>query len=161
MTERRHQYAVTTTWTGNRGEGTSTYRAYSRDHEIKGDGKLTILGSSDPAFLGDSARFNPEEMLLASLSACHMLWYLHLCTDRKILVASYEDQAEGVMQENTDGSGQFAHVTLKPTIVIDSADKIETAHELHKAAHNRCFIARSVNFPVNCMPSISSDGNRA
>lgn len=157
MAERTHQYAVTTIWTGNRGKGTSNYRAYSRDHEISGDGKQTILGSSDPAFLGDPARHNPEEMLLASLSACHMLWYLHLCTDQKISVVSYEDHAEGVMQENADGSGQFAHVTLNPTIIVADTSDIEAARELHANAHNKCFIARSVNFPVHCRPTILSN----
>lgn len=157
MPQRTHQYLITTAWTGNRGEGTSSYRAYSRDHEITGDDKPSILGSSDPSFLGDRTRYNPEEMLVASLSACHMLWYLHLCTDQKILVVSYKDKAEGVMQENKDGSGHFAQVILKPTIIITDARHIDAARDLHELAHDKCFIARSVNFPVLCNPTIEID----
>src|ERR1700675_4098779 len=102
---RQHAYAVTVTWTGNTGSGTTGYRSYERRHDISAAGKTTIAGSSDPSFRGDPARWNPEDLLVASLSACHMLWYLHLCSDAKIIVTAYADQPEGLMEELPDGSG--------------------------------------------------------
>src|SRR5687767_11345840 len=107
MASREHRYAVTVEWTGNLGSGTSAYRAYARDHEIRASGKPAIPGSSDPAFRGDPARWNPEELLVGALAACHKLWYLHLCAEAGIVVTSYVDRAEGVMVEEADGSGRF------------------------------------------------------
>ena len=151
---RRHSYAVTVTWTGNTGSGTTGYRDYQRSHDISTAGKPTITGSSDPAFRGDRSRWNPEELLVASLSACHQLWYLHLCADAGVAVNAYADEAVGVMEESSDGSGQFVEVTLRPRVSIaPGCDKAE-AHSLHHAAHAKCFIARSVNFPVTCEPII-------
>ena len=151
---RRHSYAVTVTWTGNTGTGTTGYRDYQRSHDISAAGKPTISGSSDPGFRGDRGRWNPEELLVASLSACHQLWYLHLCADAGVAVNAYADEAVGVMEESSDGSGQFVEVTLRPRVSIaPSCDKAE-AHSLHHAAHGKCFIARSVNFPVTCEPII-------
>lgn len=119
MSNRTHHYDVTIRWTGNTGSGTSGYRNYTRDHEIaSGPGEPPILGSSDAAFRGDSTRWNPEELLVASLSACHKLWYLHLCAEAGVIVTQYFDQAEGVMEESTDGSGKFRKVTLGPNVVI-------------------------------------------
>src|SRR5579872_5252136 len=149
MAEREHQYRVTTTWTGNLGTGTSDYRAYSRNHEIKILGKSAPLpGSSDAAFRGDPARYTPEELLVASLSACHMLWFLHLCADAGIAVIEYEDAASGAMSENGDGSGEFTRVILRPRSAITDSARIADAISLHTLAHQLCFIARSVNFPV-------------
>ncbi len=149
MAEREHQYRVTTTWTGNLGPGTSDYRAYSRNHEIKILGKRTPLeASSDQAFRGDPARYTPEELLVASLSSCHMLWYLHLCADARIVVIEYEDAATGSMAEHPDGSGEFTSVILRPRAVITDPTRIPDATSLHHRAHDLCFIARSVNFPV-------------
>src|SRR5437763_14510117 len=148
-----HRYRVVTTWTGNRGTGTSDYRSCSRDHEINGPKKaMTIYGSSDPKFRGDAARYNPEEMLVASLSACHMLWALHLCAEAGITVMEYVDEAEGTMVENADGSGDFTEVVLRPQMKILEADRQETAIALHARAHSLCFIARSVKFPVRHEP---------
>jgi organic hydroperoxide reductase OsmC/OhrA len=145
----QHRYRVTTNWTGNLGTGTSDYRMYSRDHEIGGPTKSArILGSSDPHFRGDEARYNPEETLVASLSACHMLWLLHLCADAGITVTDYLDEAEGSMAEDADGSGQFTQVILRPQMTILEGDRQNEAHALHDKAHAMCFIARSVNFPV-------------
>src|ERR1700735_5211938 len=110
---RLHSYAVTVTWTGNTGTGTSGYREYKRSHEISASGKSTIAGSSDPAFRGEPTRWNPEELLVASLSACHQLWYLHLCAEAGIVVQAYRDDAVGVMAEQADGAGQFESVTLR------------------------------------------------
>jgi organic hydroperoxide reductase OsmC/OhrA len=150
-----HHYRITTTWTGNLGTGTSDYRAYSRDHEITIAGKnAPLAGSSDAAFRGDPARYTPEELLVASLSACHMLWFLHLCADAGIVVIDYEDAASGAMSENADGSGEFTRVVLRPRAVITDAARIADAIALHPRAHELCFIARSVNFPVEHEPVI-------
>jgi organic hydroperoxide reductase OsmC/OhrA len=150
-----HVYHMKTTWTGNKGTGTSDYRAYSRDHVVVGPEKsAAILGSSDPHFRGDATRYNPEELLVASLSACHMLWVLHLCADAGITIVEYLDDAEGSMVENRDGSGQFIQVVLRPKIKIREADKLEKALVLHKKAHAMCFIARSVNFDVRHEPQV-------
>lgn len=147
-----HAYSVTVTWTGNSGTGTSGYRAYERAHEIEILGKPVILGSADPAFRGDPARYNPEEMLVASLSTCHMLWYLHLCSADGIVVLAYQDVAEGVMIEDGDSGGRFKEVVLQPEITLAPGSDQHSAAALHDMAHARCFIANSVNFPVRCEP---------
>ncbi|MCK0715932.1 OsmC family protein [Chromohalobacter sarecensis] len=149
-----HDYSATVVWTGNSGEGTKNYRAFSGDHEITCGSKPTIFGSSDPEFLGDSSRYNPEELLLSSLSACHMLWYLHLCANAGVTVSEYVDNAIGRMIETTNGSGYFESVTLKPSIQIGKTDDHELAKALHDKAHSFCFIANSVNFEVGCEPEI-------
>lgn len=149
-----HTYQLTVTWTGNLGEGTKGYRAYSRDHMIQASGKPIILGSADPAFRGDAERYNPEEQLVAAVSTCHMLWYLHLCSDAKITVVSYQDDAWGEMEETANGGGRFKTVLLKPKILILEAEQMEKAYQLHEKAHQLCFIANSVNFPVRHEPSI-------
>ena len=151
---KHHRFESTVRWTGNKGTGTSSYRAYSRDHEIRGPGKPAIPASSDPAFHGDASRYNPEELLVASLSACHMLWYLHLCAVNKVIVLEYEDQAGGVMEETDGGGGRFLEVTLRPHITVTAESDLETAKRLHHDAHEKCFIANSVNFPVGCEPVI-------
>ena len=145
---KEHTYNVTLTWTGDQGEGTSDYKAYTRDYDIACEGKPVLKGSADPNYFGDSARHNPEDMLVASLSACHMLWYLHLCAVSKVVVTAYEDHAEGVMAVNPDGSGQFTSVTLKPRITITAESDAVTAEALHQKANAMCFVAKSVNFPV-------------
>lgn len=150
---RRHSYRLTVTWTGDLGEGTSTYRAYSRDHEVTSPSKLAILGSSDPAYRGDPHRWNPEELLVAALSQCHMLWYLHLCAEAGITVVGYEDAPEGVMEEAADGSGQFVDATLRPMVTLLDGGRAVEAQALHPRAHELCFIARSVSFPVRCEPA--------
>lgn len=156
--KKHHHYESTVRWTGNKGTGTSAYRAYSRDHEIRGPGKPLIPGSSDPAFLGDASRYNPEELLVVSLSTCHMLWYLHLCAVNKVVVLEYEDHAEGTMEETADGGGRFLEVTLRPSVTVTSESDLETAKRLHHDAHEKCYIANSVNFPVGCEPVIRRVG---
>jgi organic hydroperoxide reductase OsmC/OhrA len=150
---KNHQYKATITWTGNLGQGTSTYRAYQRSHTINVEGKPEILGSSDPAFRGDPARYNPEELLLASVSTCHMLSYLHLCAVAGVVVVNYVDAATGVMEESSDGSGRFTEVTLYPTVMVINTSMIDKANELHHAANKLCFIANSCNFPILHQPS--------
>jgi organic hydroperoxide reductase OsmC/OhrA len=144
-----HQYNIRIKWSGNKGCGTSSYKAYERDFDLSAQNKEQIIhGSSDPAFLGDPKRYNPEEMLVASISSCHMLWYLHLCASQKIVVTAYIDHAEGFMQEHEDGSGSFSKVILKPKItLLKLADQIE-ADKLHKKANQMCFIANSCNFSI-------------
>jgi organic hydroperoxide reductase OsmC/OhrA len=155
--EHEYHYSIDTTWTGNSGSGTKDYRAYTRDHEICAEGKIApVPGSSDKAFLGDPARYNPEELLVASLSACHMLWFLHLCAEAGIVVTDYRDSATGTMAQHTDGSGEFTRVTLHPHVVITSPDRIAEVAELHAKAHHLCFIARSVNFLVEHEPVVKS-----
>jgi organic hydroperoxide reductase OsmC/OhrA len=148
-----HSYTVDVRWTGNLGQGTSGYRAYARAHEVSARGKPVIPGSSDPAFRGDPARYNPEELLVASLSACHMLWYLHLCADAGIVVMGYVDHASGTMAE-TSGGGRFTEVVLRPAVSIRRGGDAGLAVKLHEQAHDRCFIARSVNFPIRCEPQV-------
>ncbi len=143
-----HYYSLTVNWTGNKGEGTNGYKSYERSHEIVVEGKERIKGSSDPAFLGDSAKHNPEDLLLASISSCHMLWYLHLCSDAGIVVTNYIDNAKGIMEETSDGGGKFTSVTLYPTITLKNIEQLEKANELHNKANELCFIANSLNFIV-------------
>jgi len=150
MSQGQHRYTTRVEWTGNRGEGTSGYRSYERAHEISAPGKPMIPGSSDPAFRGDRSRYNPEELLVSSLSACHMLWYLHLCADAGIVVTSYVDEAAGTMVEAEETGGRFTEVVLRPTVTLRSDADVEQATQLHDRAHHLCFIANSVNFPVRC-----------
>ena len=148
-----HQYKATITWTGNQGSGTSGYRAYGRNHVINIGGKPEILGSSDPSFRGDATRYNPEEMLVASISTCHMLWYLHLCAEAGVIVVDYVDNATGIMAETADGGGYFSDVTLHPTVVVTDVAMVDKANEIHHKANKMCFIANSVNFPVHHQPT--------
>ena len=154
---KHHTYEVRIDWTGNDGEGTKTYRGYRRDHIITSEGKPQIQGSSDPRFRGDRARYNPEELLVASLSACHMLWYLHLCAASHVTVIDYRDAASGVLEEGDDGEGQFVRVVLKPTVKISAGDSRAQALDLHREAHRLCFIARSVRFAVDIVPGIMDE----
>ncbi len=152
---KQHHYEIQVAWTGNQGQGTKTYTSYKRDHAITAPGKLsTLLASSDPAFRGDRARYNPEELLVASLSSCHMLWYLHLCALNDIVVTDYQDDAKGVMSEKVDGSGEFVEVTLRPRVTVEADSDQAKALALHEEAHHYCFIANSVKFPVRNVAQI-------
>jgi organic hydroperoxide reductase OsmC/OhrA len=152
--ERVHHYRVKVEWTGNTGRGTLNYKAYERRHEISAHGKPAIPGSSDPAFRGNASCWNPEELLVASLSACHKLWYLHLCATAGVVVTSYVDSAEGEMEETVDGSGRFRRVVLRPVVTISPESDPAKALELHALAHAKCFIANSMNFPVEHEPAM-------
>lgn len=151
-----HHYQVTVRWTGNLGTGTADYRRYSRDHSVEADGPQPLAGSSDPTFRGDRSRWNPEQLLLAALSQCHMLSYLHVAVTQGIVVTDYVDQAEGTMRLNADGSGEFTSVTLRPQVTVQAESMLEAARSAHHDANRVCFIARSVNFPVLHEPSIST-----
>ena len=156
MAGREHHYHVTVAWTGNTGSGTAGYRGYERRHEIhvRGSAKPHIPGSSDPTFRGDAARWNPEELLVASLSACHELWYLHLCADAGVVVTAYVDHAEGTMVEDASGAGRFTRVVLRPIVTVAAGADVARARALHGDAHAMCYVARSVNFPVEHEPEI-------
>jgi len=146
---KKHNYAVRVDWTGNQGSGTLDYRSYNRDHRISVAGKYDgIDGSSDASFRGDGSKYNPEELFISSLSACHMLWYLHLCAVNKIVVLEYRDDATGVMEEVADGSGRFVEVTLHPIVKITDKALVAKAEALHKEAGKMCFIANSINFKI-------------
>ncbi|WP_406204756.1 OsmC family protein [Kitasatospora sp. NBC_01560] len=150
-----HTYTAEITWTGNQGTGTSNYRAYRRDHDVAAEGLPTIPGSSDPAFRGDPARWNPEQLLLASVSQCHLLSYLHLCAVNGVVVTSYVDRPVGTMEE-TPGGGHFTEAVLHPRIEVASPEMVEKALALHTDAHKACFIAASVNFPVRHEPVVTA-----
>jgi len=156
--DRQHHYATRTEWTGNPGEGTTGHRAYSRDHVISAAGRPDLAGSSDPAFRGDASRWNPEDLLVASLSSCHMLWYLHLCAQAKITVLAYHDNAEGTMVEDAGGGGRFTQAVLRPVATLAAGSDAALAKSLHEEAHRLCFIANSVNFPVSIEPVVLVSG---
>jgi organic hydroperoxide reductase OsmC/OhrA len=145
-----HSYPIRMRWTGNTGQGTRDYRGYERAHEYSVEGKPAIPGSSDPAFRGDATRYNPEELLVMSLSSCHMLWYLHLCAESKIEVIDYVDDAVGKMVETADTGGRFVDVLLKPAVTLAPGSDARLARHLHDRAHHLCYVANSVNFPVRC-----------
>lgn len=153
-----HTYHLTVKWTGNTGTGTSSYRSYERSHTVSVENKVDILCSSDPAFRGDKTKHNPEDMFVASLSTCHMLWFLHLCTDHGIVVTDYVDHATGTMLETADGSGRFTEVVLRPTVTVSEASMMDKANELHHKANQMCFIANSCNFPVKHLPTCKLEG---
>lgn len=153
FTGAQHEFAVQVEWTGNVGEGTSGHRGYRRHHLVTADGRQPIHGSSDRVFHGDSDRWNPEQLLIAALSQCHMLSYLHVAAANGIVVQSYRDEASGTLQVNPDGSGRITSVRLRPHVVISLGEPGE-ARMLHTDAARLCFIAASVGFPVEHDPTI-------
>jgi organic hydroperoxide reductase OsmC/OhrA len=150
-----HTYDVAVSWTGNRGTGTSGYRDYGRDHDVSAPGRVVIEASSDRVFHGDPGRWNPELELIAALSQCHMLAYLHECADAGVVVTAYSDDASGTMLTERDGSGHFTEALLRPRVTVAAPEMVARATELHEDASAKCFIANSVNFPVRHEPTIS------
>ena len=150
---KEHHYKATIVWTGNKGDGTKDYKSYDRNHVISIKNKIDISGSSDAPFRGDISKHNPEDLLLSSLSSCHMLWFLHFCADNGITVVNYKDNAIGTMIEKESGGGHFKEVTLNPVVTITDKTQIDKANSLHKDANKKCFIANSCNFPVNHNPT--------
>ena len=150
---RTHTYRLDLEWTGNTGDGTASYRGYERTHVLRHPSKPDLPGSSDGAFRGDPSRWNPEELLVASLSACHMLGYLHQAALAGVVVTSYADDPVGEMAEDGEG-GRFTSVVLQPTVTVSDATMADEALALHAAAHDGCFIAASVAFPVRHRPTI-------
>ena len=151
--EKSHEYQTSLVWTGNKGSGTMDYRSYDRSYVISVDQKADIQGSSDSAFMGDKEKHNPEDLLLSAISSCHMLWYLHLCSENGIVVLDYTDKALGTMTENADGSGHFSEVKLHPQVTISRDGDVEKANALHEQANKMCFIANSCNFPITHQPN--------
>ena len=154
-----HSYSLRVEWTGNSGEGTSNYKLYERSYTIIVDNKPDILASADPAFRGDKTKHNPEDFLVAALSSCHMLSYLHLCAVSGVIVTDYIDNATGIMIDTLNGRGHFSEVTLNPSVTVSENSMIEKANELHKKANELCFIANSVNFAVHHKPSCKIKDN--
>jgi organic hydroperoxide reductase OsmC/OhrA len=153
---RLHRYEIASQWTGNRGTGTSGYAAYSRDYQLGSSEKTCVIpGSSDPLFRGDKSRYNPEELLVAALSACHMLWVLHLCADAGIVILEYADTASGEVVEHADGSAEFTRVVLRPRMRLADPGRSADALAVHDRARQVCCLARSVNFPVDHEPAIT------
>ncbi|ROS74419.1 OsmC family protein [Cellulomonas sp. PhB143] len=157
MTGATHSYSGTVRWTGAGTSGTSGYTAYGRDHEVSFDGLPTLLGSADPAFRGDPGRHSPEQLFVASLSQCHMLWFLHLASAAGVVVREYVDEATGTMRVEAAGAGEFTDVTLHPHVTVDAGTAAladdPTLSALHARAHDHCFLARSVSFPVHVQPA--------
>ena len=157
-----HRYEVRSTWTGDRGTCTSGYRDYDRAVTIEVAGKPELLASSDKPFRGDPSRWNPEDLLLAALSECHLLSYLHACVQAGVVVVAYRDDASGLMVEDGRGGGAFREVVLRPHVVVSDESMVDAATAAHAKAHEWCFIANSVNFPVRHEPTIAiSSGARA
>ena len=156
MATHPHTYRVAVQWAGNRGSGTSGYRDYGREHAIRAAGKPDIAGSSDAAFRGNADRWNPEDLLVAAASACHQLWYLHLCADAGVRVLRYVDDAVGTMVDSPVEEGRFTRIVLRPKVTIRAGDDAQLATRLHHDAHARCYVANSVNFPIDCEPAVES-----
>ena len=152
----KHDYKLTVKWTGNTGNGTSGYKEYERSHSIIVQNKPEIYGSSDPSFRGDLTKYNPEELLIASLSACHMLWFLHVSAEAGVVVTNYIDNAEGTMRITTNGGGKFTEVLLNPIVTVTNGYMVKEVDELHKKANELCFIANSVVFPILNRGSVTS-----
>ena len=149
----RHEFSVGLRW-GGEPEGSSSSRdSRWRDHALSSTGKPEIQGSSAGAFHGDTTRWNPEELLVAALAQCHFLSYLYLCQREGIALLDYSDAASGILRTHPDGSGEMTEVVLTPRVVVDRAD-VERAASLHERAHELCFIARSVAFPVRVLPEL-------
>lgn len=147
-----HYYELDLSWTGNTGTGTSDYLDYDRSHELSAPGKPTIVGTADPAFRGVPEHWNPEELLVASLAQCHMLWVLAICSQKGIVVTAYTDHPTGAMVQTPDGGGHFSEVTLHPLVHVGDARHSASLPDVHEQAHRLCFIANSVNFEVRCQP---------
>ncbi len=149
-----HAYPIDLHWTGNTGDGTARYDGYRRDFRVEAAGKPALDGSADPAFRGDPARHNPEDLFVAAIAACHMLFYLALCAREGVRVLAYEDHAEGCMDILADGGGRFAEVCLRPRVIVAAGADGALAHALHATAHERCFIANSCDVPIHCLPTV-------
>lgn len=150
-----HDFASSIVWTGNRGEGTRAYKGYDRTWDIALPGKDIIHCSNDPLLGGDSAKMNPEDLLISALSACHMLWYLHLASNAGIVVTGYRDDPIGHGETLPNGSGRFIAAVLRPKISVQEGADLEFAGNIHHKVHDFCFIARSVNFPVSYEPTFN------
>lgn len=149
-----HAYAVRVAWDGNGGEGTASYESYGRQYRVCVEGKPDLAGTADPAFRGEMNKHNPEELFLAALSACHMLFYLALCARNGICVVAYEDRALGQITSDSRGGGRFESITLRPHVTVDAKGRVALARSLHGTAHERCFIANSCSVPIRIVSAV-------
>lgn len=143
-----HNFTTNVVWTGNRGEGTTHYRAYDRTWDIAVPGKAPVHCSNDPMLGGDPTKMNPEDLLLSALASCHMLWYLHLASDKGIVVLEYTDAPIGYGESDPSGAGRFLSAELRPQITVKKGTDLVLAESIHHKIKDVCFIARSVAFPV-------------
>ena len=150
-----HDFVSSIIWTGNRGEGTRAYKGYDRTWDIALPCKDIIHCSNDPLLGGDPAKMNPEDLLISALSACHMLWYLHLASNAGIVVTDYRDDPIGHGETLPNGAGRFLAAVLRPKISVQEGADLGFATALHHKVHDFCFIARSVNFPVSYEPTFN------
>ena len=157
--DKTHHYTVAVKWTGNTGEGTKNYTAYQRSHTIVINNKVALAGSSDAAFEGDKNKHSPEDLFVSAIASCHMLWYLHLCSDAGIIVTAYEDAATGIMTETSNGGGRFTEVMLCPMVTVTNKLMAPQAEALHQKANELCFIANSCNFPIHHKAVIVAGNN--
>ena len=149
-----HVFRCNLFWTGSAQGGTTSYTSYSRAYRVDFEGKASITGSAAPAFRGDAALHNPEDLLVASLSACHALTYLALAAKYRVVVVGYEDAAVGTLGL-VDGVMKFVSVKLAPKVIVAAGSDVAKAIALHEQAHAGCFVASSVNFPVTNEPTVS------
>ncbi len=154
MARHVHHFNARLSWTGAARGDTRAYESYSREHLIEVPGKPPLVGSADQAFRGDASRHNPEDLLVMSLCACHMLSYLAEAARAGVRVLAYTDEASGTMQMH-EGKTRFTAVSLRPQVVIAAGSDPAKAQALHEMAHEQCFIANSVNFPVSCDAHLS------
>jgi organic hydroperoxide reductase OsmC/OhrA len=150
--DKQHRYSARVTWTGNLGQGTSSYRAYSRNHEIAAAGKPVLPARPIRRFAAIPRATTPRN---SSSSRCPRVTCSGICIcarEAKISVIEYVDEASGAMAETARWGGRFTEVTLRPQVVIAPGGDLARAEELHEGAHHLCFIANSVNFPVRCEP---------
>ena len=151
------EYVVTVRW--ERSGQRFIDNRYRRAHTWTFDGGLEVPGSSSPSVVplpySESRAVDPEEAFVASLSSCHMLWFLSIAAQRKFCVDSYVDEAQGIMARNAAGKMAMTQVTLRPQVVFVGAH-LPTDDEIaamHHEAHDECFIANSVTTEVRCEPA--------
>jgi organic hydroperoxide reductase OsmC/OhrA len=161
-----HHYVATLTWSGAALGPARDYHGYSREYSVEIPGKPPMRGSADAAFRGDPTLYNPEDLLLVALSACHMLSYLALGARLGVAVLSYRDRATGTMGiQRQPGQKiarlRFIEVVLHPEVTIGADGDANHALALHEQAHAECFIANSVNFPVRHEPTTLRSGVQA
>ncbi len=151
-----HDYAARLIWDGNTGQGTASYTGYGRQYRVMVPGKPDLPGTADPAFRGEAGKHNPEDLFLASISACHMLFYLSLCARQGVRVLAYEDEVQGTMTINADGGGKFGEITLHPRVTIAGDEHVALAERLHHKAHDLCFIANSCSVPIRHVATVKA-----
>lgn len=157
--DNKHEYEARLAWEGNLGTGTSSYPGYGRSYRIEIGDKPSLAGSADAAFRGDPDRYNPEDLLVSAITACHMLAYLALCARQGICVTAYEDRAVGTMVLYANGGGRFTEVKLNPVVTVAADADAALAERLHGRAHDVCFIANSCAMPISCRPEIRVEKN--